>query len=340
MTQTFVFRNLVFLTFFTSPIVLAEEKSFSKNELPQSMASLGDSITAGAVASYSRANMVNPFRVMQVAMDLLGALATGSMRPIEKRYLNWSTGLDPYRRLNSHAFRLKSLNPQLKIFNAAFSGAESSDVLENELPQLLKWSQKNLRQDVPDYVTVLIGANDICGKNLSDMTSPSEFQANIDRMLKFLLSRNKKSKVMVADIPALEKVQDNAGFPLFRFKPLLMCGDLWARIQICSNVLKNSSQEARKIVSARVHLFNRILEDSVDRHRSAYGDRVRFAPSLYSNGVNANEVAADCFHPNIDGQRRIANATWEQSWWSGFWNVQRHPTLSEKNYNIDPEWYQ
>src|SRR2546423_5623019 len=119
--------------------------------LPPSMAATGDSITR--------------------------AYNTGFWPFMDNPAGSWSTGTTTS--VNSHYLRIRARNSAItgKAFNDARSGALMRDL--NGQMQVV------VSQNV-DYVTVLMGGNDVCQPTTGQMTSVESFRADFDRAMQAL----------------------------------------------------------------------------------------------------------------------------------------------------------
>src|SRR5204863_2450269 len=138
--------------------------------LPNSMAALGDSITAGVGA----------------CLSLLGC-------PRD----SWATGDGTL--VNSHYKRILAANPAIQghATNLAIPGATVAD-LPDQVTRAV-----GLR---PDYVTILIGANDACRASIGDMTSKAAFQKAFAAALTALKAGLPATRVLVVSIPDIYQV--------------------------------------------------------------------------------------------------------------------------------------
>lgn len=136
--------------------------------IPDSMASLGDSITR--------------------AFNACGAFVDCPPR-------SWSTGIDPA--VNSHYLRIKSKQASLTAYNDAQSGAKM-DSLEGQ-------AQAAVSQGV-EYVTILVGANDACTSSESTMTAVSTFKSQFRAAMKTLHDDLPNAAILVASIPDVKRL--------------------------------------------------------------------------------------------------------------------------------------
>jgi lysophospholipase L1-like esterase len=288
--------------------------------IPATMGALGDSISAAAMASYSRTDVLKPWVVLMVLNDLLDFALNHTFRKVEKRHLSWSSGLDPFNRVTSHALRIRALNPNLRVFSAAVSGANIDDVLSNEMPAMQNWSRTNFSKGSPDYVTLLIGANDVCRSRMNEITPIADFENKTRQILKNLFAQNPRVKVVVSSIPAIEQLVQAAGRSrLFGFGVLSKCQDLWNRIPVCENVLRAKTDIDRQTIARTVREYNGSLKRAVQDFAQDYPGQIRFAADVHDTTITPNDLAVDCFHPNILGQSAIAETTFKQTWWQKDW---------------------
>jgi lysophospholipase L1-like esterase len=241
-----------------------------KKGLPASMAALGDSITAGYGTCFT-----------------LVACGRNS----------WSTGGSAA--VDSHYRRIREDNPKIRgdAENYANSGARARD--------LAAQADRAVR-DNAQYVTVLIGANDACAGRVDDMTAAGTFRKQVDKALARLRKGLPKARVLVVSIPDIYRLwelgHDNER--AVRAWNRGVCQSLLAR----PTSTAEADDERRREVGDRVDAYNRALEAACEKYgRKCRWDggrahRVRFSLDL------VNEI--DYFHPDVDGQRKLADVTW------------------------------
>lgn len=219
------------------------------------------------------------------------------LRPHPNR--SWTTGSrsDP---IPSHYERIRSVNPGIEgnRYNEAVTGSQ----MRNAPGQA---------QDAVDrgaeYVTILMGANDLCTDTIRQMTSPRAFASQFERTMTILeAGLPPGSHVFVSSIPNIYQLWS------------IMHGNLFVRLfweaaDICQSMLDGSNTEAdRQRVVRREAELNAILEAVCGRYENCRFDGsatydFEFTPSMVSG--------LDYFHPSIEGQAVIADITWEASWW-------------------------
>ncbi|WP_248960708.1 SGNH/GDSL hydrolase family protein [Sphaerisporangium perillae] len=136
--------------------------------VPDSMASMGDSITRG-------------FNACGFYVDCPSR--------------SWSTGSSSS--VNSHYLRIRAANPSLVAHNDAKSGAEVADMPGQ--------AQQAVSQDA-DYVTILIGANDACASSEAGMTSVATFETDFRTTMQTLTTGLPGASIFVASIPDIKRL--------------------------------------------------------------------------------------------------------------------------------------
>lgn len=299
-------------------VVVGDPAVTADPSLPTSMGTLGDSITAGAVANYQRRDAQNPLNLGFILTQVLTAGLTKNARPLEARSYSWATGLNLFKPVNSHAHRIvKLLNgAQFRTRNAAVSGAVAKDVVVDQLPKLMDWSQSKLGQAAPDYVTVFIGANDICKDTYDQMTSTSDYINTVATAVDTMLAKSPRTKVLVMTLPKIDTLQSVAGSALHvGIAPVKTCQDFWKLANVCGSLNLEADPLKRQIAVDRVHEYNEALRDMVSSRQADFGDRVRLANGPAEVNFDKDDVSMDCFHPSTKGQNKLAQKSWEITWW-------------------------
>jgi lysophospholipase L1-like esterase len=241
--------------------------------LPTSMAALGDSITAGFASC-------------------------ATFLACERN--SWSTGTATA--IDSHYLRIRDDNDRISghEHNYSVPGAQADD--------LARQADQAVAAKV-QYVTVLIGANDACAPTVGGMTSVTTFRRQVDAGLKVLKKGLPKARVLVVSLPDLYRLWE------------LGHGDAHAvrawKLGVCPSMLSNPTSTAKSDQDRRQQVADRIdgYDDQLAAACRAYGSNcrwdhgavhgVRFSLSLVSH--------IDYFHPDADGQKRLAEVTYPGS---------------------------
>jgi lysophospholipase L1-like esterase len=169
--MTAVRRTLVlFAAALTGVLVLAAPAQADAGPPPNSMASLGDSISRG-------------FNACGFYVDCTSR--------------SFSTGDDSG--VNSQYLRIRAKNPAVNghNYNDARSGATSAD--------LAGQAAAAVSQQV-GYVTVLMGANDACTGSESSMTAVATYRSRLDAALGALKSGLPTARVELVSIPDIQRL--------------------------------------------------------------------------------------------------------------------------------------
>ena len=210
---------------------------------------------------------------------------------------SWATGDS----VESHYVRLLRLAGPggVREYNVARSGARMAD-LERQLRAAAAFGV--------DYVTVMMGANDLCTSGPATMTSPTEFGARFSRALSALTSLRPHARIFVASIANV--------YQLWSVMHLdLRASNVWDRFHLCRSMLARALTAAdRAAVVAREHVFNATLEEVCGHFRACRWDR----GAVFGYRFSAADLSPiDFYHPSVRGQNGIAAVTWRASYWAG-----------------------
>jgi lysophospholipase L1-like esterase len=322
-----------------------------ENALPRSMASMGDSITAGALAHYKRTYAMNPLFDLVILTQLAATFLTGNLRFMEARGYSWSIGTSPDYQMVSHAHRLNyMMGGRLKTFNAAVSGNESADLFD-QFESIKEWSHTKNRGQFPDYVTILIGANDVCAATADEMVTPDIYEQNVRDVVNLIHKENPNSKVLISALPDIESLRRTAkDAKLVGWGRFAKCENLWSRAQLCNTLTLIEDPFERARVGLRIKEFNAILRKlktvvdlGEDEELSlARNPNVQVAEKIYDTPFTSDLLSVDCFHPNFDGQNLISELNWKSSWWYKDWQknyakrFERHVRLEKARRRNPP----
>jgi lysophospholipase L1-like esterase len=149
---------------------LAGPASAQDQPVPDSIASMGDSITRGFNAC-------------------------GFFVDCPSRSFSTGTSSD----VNSHYLRILAVNPDVSgnNVNAAQSGARAADMPGQAAAVVAAGAE---------YVTLLIGANDACTSSEASMTPVATFRSHIDNALATLKAGLPDARVLVISIPDIKRL--------------------------------------------------------------------------------------------------------------------------------------
>ena len=239
--------------------------------LPSSMASIGDSITQAFDACCWYGN-----------------------HPAN----SWSTGGASWDGVASHYERIRAANPSVVGYNDAMSGARMSDAAGQATRAVSQGAR---------YVTILMGANDLCTSSTSTMTSVDTFRLQFRQTLATLRTGLPNARIFVASVPNVYHLWE-----LYRYD--LVARSVWAAAGICQSLLSLSNTSTqRSAVRTRNVEFNTVLAQEC----AAYANCKFDGNAVYNFSFSSGQVSGlDYFHPSLSGQAALASVTWAASWWA------------------------
>lgn len=239
---------------------------------PDSIASLGDSITRAA----------NP-----------GPLLLG-----DQPQLSWSTGADVA--VQSHYYRILQKNSLISgnNFNDAVSGAR--------MTHLNSQASSAVSQGA-DYVTILMGANDVCTSSEATMTPVNTFRTQFQTALNTLTAGLPNADIFVLSIPDIYHL-----WAILKDEPAAV--SRWSTFSICQSMLANATSVAQTDVDRRAQVrqrnidFNTVLSDECALRTNCRFDN----NAVFNTQFLASDVSTlDYFHPSTAGQAKLAAGTWD-----------------------------
>ena len=262
-------RLLVGLIAASCLLVLLPSSAGAIPPVPTKMASLGDSITR--------------------AFNACGWFYDCTAR-------SWSTG--NYSSVNSHYLRIRTKSPSLVAYNDAVSGAEMID--------LNGQAQTAVSQGV-NYVTILMGANDVCASSEAGMTPVATFRSQLDTALATLKSGLPNAAVFIASIPSVYRLWDIG-------KNSSSARNAWSSFDICQSMLANPTSTLQADVDRRARVRQRNIDFNTQLAQActAYGANCDFDDNAVFNYpfVLSQVSTWDYFHPNTSGQAVLASVTY------------------------------
>jgi lysophospholipase L1-like esterase len=254
------------------PLTLSSPASGQAPPLPRRMAAIGDSITMATNVCCFYGN-----------------------RPRHSWSIGWD-GDDPVR---SHYERILALQPLIagRNYNDARAGAKMADAQEQAAQAVTQRAQ---------YVTILMGANDVCTSSPDTMTSVTEFRAGFQAAMAKLHAGIPKARIFVSSIPNVYRLWSI-------LHDDLIARLIWDSANVCQSMLSSTNTEKdRQRVLAREKAFNDVLADVCAQYiRCRFDGRAVFQYSFQSSQVSK----LDYFHPNREGQAVLASITWARTWW-------------------------
>jgi len=234
---------------------------------PNSMAATGDSITR--------------------------AFNTCSFPFIDCPQNSWATGTEAT--VNSFYLRIRAVNRAIegRAFNDARSGARMAD-LSGQIANVV-------RQRV-EYVTIAMGANDVCTGSEESMTSVASFESSLRSALNTLTRELPSVKISLGSVP-------NVYWLWSLLHTNRSAVSTWNNFGICQSLLRNPTSTSREDEERRLRVqrrnveFNTVLREVCATYATCEYD----ADTGYNYRFEAGEVSTrDYFHPSVRGQATIA----------------------------------
>ena len=211
---------------------------------------------------------------------------------------SWSTGGASWDGVSSHYERIRAANPGAVAYNDAVAGARMSDAPGQASRPVGQGAR---------YVTILMGANDLCTSSTATMTSVDAFRSQFRQTLTTLQSGAPSARIFVASVPNVYHL-----WQLYRYD--LVAQSVWATAGICQSLLSlaNTSTQ-RTMVRDRNIAFNTVLAQEC----AAYVNCKFDGNAVYNYAFSKSQVSRlDYFHPSLSGQAALASITWASSWWA------------------------
>lgn len=242
--------------------------------LPDSMAATGDSITQA------------------FDVDWGGVLQDS---PAD----SWSTGTAAS--VDSEYQRILSANPAISGhgYNDAVSGATMAD---------LDGQVRTAAGQGVQYLTVEMGANDLCTSSVSSMTPTATFQSQFQQALTNFTSADPGAHIFVASIPNIYQLyQDEKSDWIAQLE--------WNVFGICSDMLSVSATSAqRQQIVSQEQADNQVLANVCAQFSQCLFDN----DAVYDYQFSSADVSnVDYFHPSATGQAALAATAWSAGYWPG-----------------------
>jgi len=238
---------------------------------PSSMASMGDSITRG-------------FNACGFYFDCTSR--------------SFSTGGDAG--VNSHYLRIRAKNSAIdgRNHNQGESGARADDLPAQATATLARR---------PEYVTILIGANDACTSSEAAMTPVATFRGHVDTALATLKRGLPDARVAVISIPDIKRLWEVG-------RTSATARAAWSLFGICQSMLANPTSTSAADNARRDRVRQRVVDFNAQLAQAcaAYGPNCDFDDNaVFRYPFTFGQVSGwDYFHPNAAGQTALAQVSY------------------------------
>ena len=212
---------------------------------------------------------------------------------------SWSTGYDSGDIVLSHYERILARNGKIrgKNFNDAVSGSRMDDAPGQ--------AQQAVAQGV-QYVTIEMGGNDVCTSDWTNMTPVATYESFFRQTMNILTSGLPNAKIYVLSVPdvyQLWRLFDGEWYPEW----------IWNTFDVCQSMLDNANTETdRQFVRQRNIDFNTVLATVCAQYTQCKFDN----NAIFNYQFARSDVSGvDYFHPSLNGQRNIAQGSWQVGYW-------------------------
>jgi lysophospholipase L1-like esterase len=242
--------------------------------LPDSIAATGDSITQAFDVNWS------------------GVLQS---TPAD----SWSTGTSSS--VDSEYQRILAANP-------AISGNEYNDSVVGATMADLDGQVKTAAAQGVQYLTVEMGANDLCTSSVSSMTPTATFQSEFQQALTDFTNADPDAHIFVASIPNIYQLWEDENSDLIAQLE-------WNVFGICSDMLSASATSAqRQQIVSQEQADNQVLGSVCEQFSQCLFDN----DAVYNFKFTSSDVSdVDYFHPSVAGQAALASIAWSAGYWAG-----------------------
>jgi lysophospholipase L1-like esterase len=210
---------------------------------------------------------------------------------------SWSTGTSAT--VNTHYRRILAANPAIsgRNYNYALTGADMAD---------LNGQVQNVVSRGVAYVTIEMGANDVCADSEAGMTPVATYRAQLEQAMRTLSTGLPNARIFVASIPdiytlwAIYKDSSSARF-------------IWAFAGICQSMLARPLSTTQADVERRARVRQRNIDYNTQLSEvCAVYVHCRFDSGTVFNTafVRSDVTTRDYFHPSVAGQTKLAAVTW------------------------------
>lgn len=262
------------------------------------LALLGALIAGGLVPATTAAETPIPFPDSMAAVgdSITQAASTAGVLGADAPQNSWSTGSSSA--VNSHYLRLLAAGAPIggQNHNRSVSGAKMADL--NAQMQTVVGLQ-------PDYLTVLMGGNDLCTATVAQMTTVADYRAQFGAAMGTLTAGSPATYVYVVSVPDVYQLWN-------LFKNNFWARFMWSAAGICQSLLANPGSTATADVQRRAAVRQR----NIDYNAALASVCAQFVRCRFDNNAAFNtpftssDVSGDYFHPSQAGQAKLAAVSW------------------------------
>lgn len=238
-----------------------------------------------------------PASIAAIGDSITRAYNTGRRPFADDPSYSWSTGTRT--RVRSAYLRILGANPAIRDrrVNVGRDGARMSDFARQAG---LAVAQR------PDYVTVMLGSNDVCRSSEAAMTPVARFRGQADAGLRTLSAGLPDARIQVVSIPDVYRLWE-------LFRGSIVARTVWRLGRVCQSLLMRPESTAARDRERRerVRRRTRELNEQLAQACAAF-IHCRFdGMAVFRTAFGRSDVSSrDYFHPSRAGQTRLAGIVW------------------------------
>ena len=249
------------------------------------------------IPSGAAAQVAAPDSMAATGDSITRAFNTGLIPFTDAPRNSWSTGSRVY--VWSHYRRILAVN--WRIFGRNFNDARSGAKMRDLAGQMAVVNLQHV-----DYVTVLMVANDACASSEAAMTPVEDFRAQFQQAMRAATTGSPQALVYVVSIPDVYRL-----WLILHNNPNARA--TWRLTGFCKSMLANpgstapADEERRQRVRQRIVDYNGVLATVCAQYVMCSFD----GNAVFEYPFQPRHVSTwDYFHPSLEGQRVLADVTW------------------------------
>jgi len=265
---------------------------------------LGGLLTTGAAGADAVPQL--PSTMAAVGDSISQAASTAGSLGEDAPQNSWATGTSAT--VNSHYLRLTALGAPIDgaNHNLSVSGAKMVGLNAQMQAAVALTTQ-------PDYLTVLIGGNDLCTDTVAEMTSVDTFRAQFAAAMATIAQGSPDTYVYVVSIPDVYQLWS-------LFHDSFWARFVWSVGDVCQSLLANPTSTQQVDVQRRLEVRQRDIDFNTQLAQvcAVYASRCHFdGNAVFNTQFTTSDVSGDYFHPSIAGQAKLASVSWAAGYaWS------------------------
>jgi lysophospholipase L1-like esterase len=253
----------------------------------------------GAAEAGTTAKLNPPASINSMGDSITRGMNSGFFVGLQYTSLSWSTGDEAD--VNSHRTRLKTLRggADPTDWNDAENGAKVSGLM-TKAPDVVAHR--------PEYVTILVGANDVCGvgSDPANMTAVSTFRTRMQNALAYLTTNLPETRVFVATIPDVYRLWQVG-------KDSSTARGRWSLYNVCETLLAEPLSTAAADEARRQTVRQRVIDynTQIAQVCAAFIHCRSDGGAAFNTQFLLEDLSGhDYFHPSRTGQAKAAATTW------------------------------